>query len=43
MKEAVSVSQLNRYIKEMFSDNSILNSVAVKGEVSNFKESRGNY
>lgn len=43
MKEAVSVSQLNKYIKEMFSDNSILNNVIVKGEVSNFKESRGNY
>lgn len=43
MKEAVSVSQLNRYIKEMFADNSILNNVVVKGEVSNFKESKGNY
>ena len=43
MKDVVSVSQLNRYIKEMFSDNSILNNVIVKGEVSNFKESRGNY
>lgn len=43
MKEAVSVSQLNKYIKEMFSDNNILHSVVVKGEVSNFKESRGNY
>ena len=43
MKEAVSVSQLNKYIKEMFLDNSILNNVIVKGEVSNFKESRGNY
>ena len=43
MKEAVSVSQLNRYIKEMFADNSILNNVIVKGEISNFKESKGNY
>ena len=43
MKEAVSVSQLNRYIKEMFADSNILNNVVVKGEVSNFKESKGNY
>ena len=39
MREAVSVSQLNRYIKEMFADNNILKNVIVKGEVSNFKES----
>lgn len=43
MREAVTVSQLNRYIKELFSDNNILRSVIVKGEVSNLKESRGNY
>lgn len=43
MKEAVSVSQLNRYIKDMFSDSSILNNVVVNGEISNFKESKGNY
>lgn len=43
MREAVTVSQLNRYIKELFSDNNILKNVIVKGEVSNFKESRGNY
>lgn len=39
----MTVSQLNRYIKELFSDNNILRSVIVKGEVSNLKESRGNY
>ena len=43
MREAVSVSQLNKYIKEMFADDNILRNVIVKGEVSNFKESRGNY
>ena len=43
MRAAVSVSQLNKYIKEMFADDNILRNVIVKGEVSNFKESRGNY
>lgn len=43
MKEAVSVSQLNKYIKEVFSDNSVLNNVIVKGEISNLKMSRDNY
>lgn len=39
----MTVSQLNRYIKELFFDNNILRNVIVKGEVSNLKESRGNY
>ena len=43
MREAVTVSQLNRYIHDKISNDNILNSVSVKGEVSNFKESRGNY
>ena len=43
MREAVSVSQLNKYIKEMFADNNVLKNIIVKGEVSNAKESRGNY
>ena len=43
MKEAVSVTQLNRYIKELINDDVILKNVLVKGEVSNFKESKGNY
>lgn len=43
MKEAVSVSQLNKYIKEMFADDNVLKNVIVKGEISNAKESRGNY
>ena len=43
MKEAVSVTQLNRYIKELIGDDGILKSVLVKGEISNLKESKGNY
>ena len=43
MKEAITVSQLNKYIKNMFSENLVLNNVLVKGEVSNLKESKGNY
>ena len=43
MKDAVSVSQLNKYIKDMFQNNIVLNNVYVKGEISNFKESKGNY
>lgn len=43
MKEAISVTQLNRYIKELVSDDRILSNVLVKGEISNLKESKGNY
>lgn len=43
MKDAVSVSQLNKYIKEMFQEDIILNDVLVKGEISNLRESKGNY
>ena len=43
MKEAISVSQLNRYIKELVSDDMVLNNVLVKGEISNLRESKGNY
>lgn len=43
MREAITVSQLNRYIKELIIDDTILNNVLIKGEVSNLKESRGNY
>lgn len=43
MKEAVSVTQLNRYIKELISDDNILRQVLVKGEISNLKEAKGNY
>ncbi len=34
---AISVSDLNGYIKKLFDDDLFLNRVAVKGEISNFK------
>lgn len=34
---AISVSQLNSYIKDKISDDEYLNNVLVKGEISNFK------
>lgn len=37
MAEIYSVSQINTYIKYMFSGNSLLNHIYVKGEVSNCK------
>ncbi len=37
MSEIYSVSQVNTYIKYMFSGNSLLNHIYVKGEVSNCK------
>ena len=43
MKEAVTVSQLNKYIKELINDDYILKNVYVKGEISNLKQSKGNY
>lgn len=43
MREAITVTQLNRFIKDMFAEQRLLYGVIVKGEVSNFKESRGNY
>lgn len=39
----ITVSQLNRYIKNIFDHDFILNNVSVEGEISNFKESHGNY
>lgn len=35
--DPISVTQLNKYIKEKFDQDQILNSVLVKGEISNFK------
>ena len=32
-----TVSQLNKYIKQRFEDDIILNSVMIRGEISNFK------
>ena len=43
MKDAITVSQLNSYIKELVSTDLVLRNVLVKGEVSNLKESKGNY
>lgn len=37
MAEIFSVSQINTYISRLFSGNSLLNRIAVKGEVSNCK------
>lgn len=33
----ISVTDLNKYIKEKISDDEMLNNVLVKGEISNFK------
>ncbi len=35
--EAISVSELNQYIKNKIADDEMLNNVLVKGEISNFK------
>lgn len=35
--EAISVTQLNKYIKEKVDEDEYLNNVLVKGEISNFK------
>ena len=34
---AITVSQLNRYIKDKIADDENLENVLVKGEISNFK------
>ena len=38
-----TVTQINNYIKNIFSRDYIMNHIVVEGEISNFKESRGNY
>lgn len=43
MRDAITVSQLNSYIKELVSNDRVLRNVLVKGEISNLKESKGNY
>lgn len=35
--EAISVSELNKYIKEKMANDEMLNNVLIKGEISNFK------
>ena len=34
---AITVSELNTYVKEKFETDEFLNNVLVKGEISNFK------
>lgn len=34
---AISVTELNKYIKDKFEDDEMLNNILVKGEISNFK------
>ena len=35
--EAITVSELNKYIKEKIASDEMLNNVLIKGEISNFK------
>ncbi len=39
--DIVSVSQVNRYIKALLDENSVLKNIYVRGEISNFKGSYG--
>lgn len=41
--QAITVRELNKYIKGLYSRDFILQNLAVKGEISNYKESHGNY
>ena len=34
---AISVTELNKYIKDKFEEDEMLNNILVKGEISNFK------
>lgn len=43
MRNVLSVTKLNKFIKDMFTQNQFMYNILVKGEISNFKESRGNY
>ena len=38
-----SVTQINNYIKNIFSRDYVMNHIIVEGEISNLNESRGNY
>ena len=35
--EAITVTELNKYIKEKIASDEVLNNVLIKGEISNFK------
>ncbi len=37
MYNAISVTELNKYIKDKFTEDEMLNNILVKGEISNFK------
>ncbi|MCQ2609613.1 MAG: exodeoxyribonuclease VII large subunit, partial [Lachnospiraceae bacterium] len=41
--QAITVKELNKYIKGLYSRDFILQNLAVKGEISNYKESHGNF
>ena len=43
MKQQLTPTELNKYIKTIVQNDFVLNNVLVRGEVSNFKESRGNF
>lgn len=43
MKQQLTPTELNNYIKRMVQNDFVLNNVLVSGEVSNFKQARGNY
>lgn len=43
MVKCLSVSELNKYIKNIVASDFVLNKVYVKGEVTGFKFTRGNY
>ena len=43
MRDVITVAELNRYIKETFVDNPVFYNILVKGEISNCKQSHGNY
>ena len=40
---AISVTELNKYIKGKFEDDERLNNILVKGEISNFKHHYRSY
>lgn len=43
MRDVITVTEINRYIKEIFAENPIFYNILIKGEISNCKNSHGNY